>query len=55
MTIDHGLEIQGPGASAITIDANDKNAVFVIEASENVDVAISGLTLTHGNAQHWQY
>lgn len=42
-----GVDIQGPGASVISVSGNDANRVFNISS---VPVDISGLTLTHGSS-----
>jgi CSLREA domain-containing protein len=44
---DGGLTITGPGASELTVDANDNGRIFLIAGS--ADVTISGLTLTGGS------
>jgi predicted outer membrane repeat protein len=41
------VAIEGPGAYALTIDANDVATVFTVAAG--VNASISGLTLAHGN------
>jgi hypothetical protein len=48
LTITKSLNIQGPGASLLAISGNDTNRVFNISADLNV--AISGLTITHGRS-----
>src|SRR5262249_45950677 len=40
------LTIQGPGANALTISGNDASRIFLTDF--DIDVDISGLTLTHG-------
>jgi predicted outer membrane repeat protein len=50
--IDEGLEIQGPGANAITVSGNDAVRIFYADTDVAGDpgeaVTISGLTLTDG-------
>ena len=52
ITIDEGVSIQGPGASVVTVDANDDSRVFEIDTDNAGDpgeaVGISGLTLANG-------
>ncbi|MGO8946727.1 MAG: TIR domain-containing protein [Ktedonobacterales bacterium] len=48
LTITKNLDIEGPGATAMTISGGGKNTVFDI--SDNVIVTISGLTVTDGDA-----
>ncbi len=45
-----GVEIQGPGASQVSISGNDLYQIFHIYNSENERVSISGLTLRDGSA-----
>ena len=47
LLIDNDLSIIGPGPNYLTISGNDSSTIFTI--AENVEVAISGLTLTDGN------
>jgi len=45
------VDIQGPGAAAITVDGNNASRVFYLYNSDALlDVSISGLTVAHGNA-----
>jgi hypothetical protein len=46
LTINKNLDIEGPGASLLTISGNDANRVFDI--SGGLTVTIDGLTITHG-------
>ena len=46
ITINKSLDIEGPGASLLTISGNDANRVFDI--SGGLAVRIDGLTITHG-------
>ena len=48
LSIIDSLAINGPGASLLSIDAAGKSRIFNI-ANKLGDVAISGLTLTHGS------
>jgi hypothetical protein len=48
LTINKSLDIEGPGASLLTISGNDKNRVFNI--NEGLAVTIAGLTISHGHA-----
>jgi hypothetical protein len=44
------LDLQGPGDAALTVSANDASGVFYLyNASEILDVTISGLTITGGS------
>jgi hypothetical protein len=47
-TLTRGETITGPGASRLTIDANDASRIFVVTSA--TPVTLSGLTLTGGNA-----
>ncbi|MBI1325820.1 hypothetical protein GC170_21875 [bacterium] len=50
--------IQGPGADLITIDGNQTGRIFFVTDGADAiwsEVTISGLTLTHGNAQDGGY
>ncbi len=49
LTIGTDLSISGPGASSLTISANDAFRVFWI--NESVETTISGLTVADGQAQ----
>src|SRR5262249_10342294 len=48
LTINKSLDIEGPGASLLTISGNDTNRVFSV--NEGLSVTIAGLTITHGRA-----
>jgi hypothetical protein len=48
LTLDKGLDIEGPGASLLAISGNDANRVFNL--NEGLNVTINGLTITHGRA-----
>src|SRR5579871_630997 len=48
LTINKNLDIEGPGASLLSISGNDVNRVFNI--NEGLTVTINGLTITHGRA-----
>jgi CSLREA domain-containing protein len=49
LIVPHGVTISGPGASQLTINGNNADTVFDIEAPDQLDeVTISGLTLTGG-------
>jgi hypothetical protein len=48
LTINKSLDIEGPGASLLTISGNDKNRVFNI--NEGLAVTIASLTISHGHA-----
>jgi len=49
LAITKNLDIEGPGASQLTISGNDASRVFDITGG-NVNVTIAGLTITHGRA-----
>jgi len=50
MVVTDAVDIQGPGANLITISGNNAFRMFVINdnKSQQINVAMSGLTLTHG-------
>src|SRR5262249_60699607 len=48
MTINKGLDIEGPGPGLLAVSGNDANRVFNINAG--LTVTIAGLTITHGKA-----
>ncbi|GEM_PF-616619 len=51
LSIDDSVDIQGPGAATLTVSGNNASRVFYLYAAENtIDVSISGLTVTGGNA-----
>lgn len=52
LTVTDDLQIRGPGADRITIDADNKTRIFVIRDSQDlksIAVKISGLELINGN------
>jgi predicted outer membrane repeat protein len=46
LAIKKNLDIEGPGASLLTISGNDANRVF--DVSQGLTVTIAGLTISHG-------
>src|SRR5262245_22744715 len=46
------VTIQGPGAGVITVSGGDASRIFSVDDGKDgaINVTISGLTLTHGNA-----
>lgn len=49
--IGDAVDIQGPGASTLTVSGNNSSRVFYIYNSDTlIDVTISGLTITQGTA-----
>lgn len=48
ITLDKNLNIQGPGASSLTLSGNNANRIFFIPSG--VNIALSGLTLANGNS-----
>ena len=48
LEIDSDVEIQGPGASQLTIDANGQSEVFAVD--DDVTATLDGLTITGGIA-----
>jgi hypothetical protein len=52
LDITDSVTIQGPGSGVITVSGNDASRIFVIDdgATGAINVGISGLTLTTGNA-----
>src|SRR5213592_4795469 len=48
LLIDKNLTITGPGAHSLAINGNAASRVF--EITSGIDVTISGLTITNGNA-----
>jgi hypothetical protein len=50
ITGNHGLTITGPGSSSLTISGNDASQIFSITAPTGNNIAISGLTITHGSS-----
>jgi CSLREA domain-containing protein len=52
MVVSSPVSIVGPGQSLLTLDANTASRHFLIDDGDNgsnLDVALSGLTLTHGH------
>jgi hypothetical protein len=49
ISITQALTISGPGASALTISGNNASRIFYVHPAAQVDVTISGLTLTNGS------
>jgi hypothetical protein len=52
LDITGSLKIQGPGAGLLTISGDYISRVFAVE--QNVTVALSGLTVSHGNGEFSQ-
>lgn len=51
LAITGSVDLQGPGAAALTVSGNNASRVFYVDnESELLDVTISGLTVTGGNA-----
>ncbi|MDG4595915.1 MAG: choice-of-anchor Q domain-containing protein [Candidatus Contendobacter sp.] len=51
LAITDSVDIQGPGAAMITVSGNNASRVFYLyNGSATLDVTISGLTITGGNA-----
>lgn len=51
LEINDSVDIQGPGAAAITVSGNDASRVFYLYANTaTIDIAISGLTIADGAA-----
>lgn len=51
LEITDSVDLQGPGAAALTVSGNSASRVFYVDnGSELLDVTISGLTITGGNA-----
>jgi predicted outer membrane repeat protein len=51
LAITDSVDIQGPGPFSITVSGNDSSRVFYLNSSSaTIDVTISGLTITGGNA-----
>jgi len=48
LTISSSIDIEGPGASLLTISGNDINRIFNV--NEGLNVTINGLTISHGHA-----
>ncbi len=50
LVVDYAVDIQGPGAADITIDAQYKDNIFYVNlVGSGKAVTISGLTLVHGD------
>ena len=50
LSVYNAVDIQGPGAAALTVDGNNASRVFYLYAdSSGVDVTLSGLTIAHGS------
>jgi len=50
LEITDSVDIQGPGASTITVSGNNSSRVFYLyNGSSTIDVRIAGLTITQGN------
>jgi hypothetical protein len=49
LAINNSLDIEGPGASLLTVSGNDQFRVFDI--SQGATVTLAGLTITHGQAE----
>src|SRR5207247_7141633 len=52
LTITDSLTIAGPGAGKIAVRGNGSGRVFDVEGSATTSVAIAGLTVTRGLADH---
>jgi hypothetical protein len=52
--IDHAISINGPGRDALTIDGANGTRVFYVTSAVTGTVALSGVTVTHGNAGNAQ-
>ncbi len=53
LEIGHEMTVKGPGANVLTIDARGNSRVFLVDdfnVASQLDVMISGLTITGGNA-----
>src|SRR5262249_25630452 len=50
LAITSGLDIQGPGANVLTIDAGGQNRVLSVTGGVSEMVSISGLTISGGSA-----
>jgi len=51
LVITDSVNVQGPGASALTVDGNNASRVFYLYDPANlIDVSISGLTVAHGSS-----
>jgi len=51
LDISDDVTIQGPGSATLAVSGNDASRVFYLySGSAHIDVTISGLTITHGNA-----
>lgn len=52
ITIDDAIEIQGPGATVLTVSGDDSSRVFYVNADNDDSVTISGLTISDGDASN---
>jgi hypothetical protein len=51
LQVEDAVDIQGPGAAALTVSGNDASRVFYLYAdAAPFDVTLSGLTISHGTA-----
>src|SRR5262245_28333186 len=51
LSIYDSVDVQGPGAAVLTVSGNNASRVFYLyNGSALIDVTISGLTITQGNA-----
>jgi hypothetical protein len=51
LQVEDAVDIQGPGAAALTVSGNDASRVFYLYADATpFDVTLSGLTISHGTA-----
>lgn len=51
LEITDSLDLQGPGAELLSVSGNDASRVFYLyNGSQELQVVISGLTITHGSA-----
>ena len=50
LAITNSMAITGPGASQLTIDGHNASRIFDLNGPSTSNVAITGLTLQHGNA-----
>ena len=53
LLVNKSVTVSGPGANMLAVDANHASRVFYI--APGTDVAISGLTVTHGSAHPPSY
>lgn len=50
LLVTDSLAVNGPGATLLTVNGNNAGSIFVLDGPGVLDVAISGLTLTGGDA-----